>query len=124
MGKENKEAKKLKKEVIKKVSPKIKSLENKLQKKLGFKEKWFDDGSGYWLAKSYKQKNIKIVFNISHDEECPFDVWMKNMIEPTHGDGYIDLPVDSSPKDFNFKKIESVDKELKRIAKIFKKITK
>lgn len=121
MGKENKEAKKLKKEVIKNIKPEIKSLENKLQKKLGFKEKWFDDGSGYWLVKSYKHKNIKVVFNISHNDKQPFDVWMKNIAE-TSGDGYIDLPLDSSPKDFNFNKIKSVDKELKRIAKIFKKI--
>ena len=123
MGKENKKVRELKKELIKKVKPEIRLLEKKLQKKLGFKEKWFDDGSGYWLVKSYKHRNVKVVFNISHDEKTPFDVWLKNM-KQTHGDGYLDLPIDSLPKDFNFNKIKSVDKELKRIAKIFKKITK
>jgi hypothetical protein len=116
MGKENKEAKQLKKEVIKKVKPEIRLLEKKLQKKLGFKEEWFDDGSGYWLTKSYKHKNVKIGFNISSDEKSPFDIWLK------HKDMHCDLPSESTMKDFKFNKIKSVDSELKRMAKIFKKI--
>ncbi len=118
MGKENKKVKELKKEVIKKVKPKIKSLEKKLQKKLGFKEQWFDDGSGYWLTKSYKHKNVEIVFNISNDDKVPFDIWLK------HKDEYCDLPSESTIKDFNFEKIKNVDEELNLMAKIFKKITK
>jgi len=118
MGKENKEAKQLKKEVIKKVKPEIRLLEKKLQKKLGFKEEWFDDGSAYWLTKSYKHKNVKIVFNISNDDKVPFDIWLK------HKDEYCDLPSESTKKDLNFEKIKSVDEELNLMAKIFKKITK
>lgn len=118
MGKENKEIKGLKKEVVKNVSSKVRSLEKKLQKKLGFKEKWFDDGSGYWLSKNYKHKNVKIVFNISNDNKTPFDIWL------AHKGEYCDLPSDSTKKDLNFEKIKSIDEDLKLMAKIFKKITK
>ncbi len=108
-----------KKEIINATPKKILALEERLQKELGFKRKWLDDNSGYWLEKKYDfiGSNIFLSFDPDSGKE-PVYIYLRSK-EKEIGTyfSYLDL-VEMSPKKLSFNGVKKIDNKLAKISKI------
>ena len=108
-----------KKETLEQTPKETIDLEVQLQEKLGFKRKWLDDNSGYWLEKSYDFLGSKIFLNFDWDYKKPIHIYIRSNQRDGSCFSYVDL-MESKPKKINFERIKNIDSKIKKVSAILK----
>lgn len=108
-----------KKDILNNTPKKMLALEERLQKELGFKRKWLDDNSGYWLEKKYEFTCSSIFLSFDPDSgKEPIYIYLRTKTKEIGGYfSYLDL-AEMPLKKISFNSVKKIDNKLTKISKI------